>query len=1245
MTPDRINVDRCLMTTPKRPAAVCDDPRNQKCAKTGAARQRAVEPVSLCTPVAEQEDPGGTGSHHEDDPDRKRAGAGAVAVPVVGGPVDTASNAAQPACFLSATRPATKTATGAWGLTTPNTSFEGTVSEIPSHGSSTRHTRPSNFVTPPRSTTVLARFAPPDLNDPVEASFIASMMEESFELSDTEVKEEIEEEVEEEVEEEEGEEENDDTDDNGRLPFFVDELPSTLNVPSHGHDAEPFSDYAVATVATLPNTQEAAYMAALLEAPFALSDEEDVARYADLLTEPVEFSDSEVSGSAMQVAIHRKRDADLERSSKRAEQLEHTPTINVEATSAGDHAKPSFAHVELPNHPAIGIEAASDAKSESKPSGHMNDSNNVDIPETLTDEQQRVVDLVVSGHNVFYTGPAGCGKSTVLRAFTRKLRNMGKCVHIVAPTGRAALQVQGITTWTYAGWTPDSHARPLKQLRAIARGSRFVGDRLRTTDVLVIDEISMIENLHFERLHSIMQAARLRGNDDDDDDADADAAAATVFGGVQVVVTGDFTQLPPPRPFQHCMTCGQPLTAITDTDGRAYRDAGYTDPVATYVCEQHLRERRRREPHKAIYGDADKWAFRSRAWARCRFVNVHLDVVHRQRSDPAFLRLLKRVRLGRPLSDVEIRLLTHEGEKNATSKTLDETGTVDGDQESDNGSNNNNNNNNHDSDGDGTHRCAGNGNHVRDGGDNSQRAGEVSCTPPPLDLPDPPPATRLFSTRREADLVNIHELNKLPGPVRLYWCRDTFVWRMRDYSRHLRSHTRRHRPFVPPYQYASRASPLPPNMPSEQAYVASPVRGALDVLREHSFEEVLELKVGTLVMLLANLNILEGLCNGSQGIVIGFTDGVELPAGPRPRPAPQPTTTKGPLEPWMSGLQPGIDYIPFDEERPGDHILLTPGTTSLNDYRDDEVRNFLTEGDGGDRDGDGGGSPDCRPGGQSETPLEVPSDHGITLPSVPRTDGWPIVRFFHDRVERVIKPFCIACERGDGPPYSYLSRTQVPLALAWAVTIHKSQGLTLDRVVVDLGRAFAVGQVYVALSRGTTLAGLRVVGGTGCLRAGNHGDEAVRTFLRATFGAAAWPTGDADAELDTDAVARGAAATAEVAGPCTGFFWDELGDLGGADDAFWDDVDDGDDDDDDKEQQLAKELADAAEQEWLDLLPGEFPDEFATDEFASDLDDYFTEDLAAGYGCDLASGLADELAIDQFAEDNQNQAKTANINN
>lgn len=240
----------------------------------------------------------------------------------------------------------------------------------------------------------------------------------------------------------------------------------------------------------------------------------------------------------------------------------------------------------------------------------------------LCDEQLALVGLILSGQNVFYTGSAGCGKSTVLKHFISLLRKEGKKVDVLAPTGRAALEVNGRTLHNYAGWVPHSLSQPLGKLEHHARGKK-VRKRLIATDVLIIDEISMVANHVFERLNCIMKAAR---------------GSEKPFGGVQVVVTGDFCQLPPVKAFEYCLVCGTTLELI------------FWEGIQECTkCHEH-------------YVEIDKWAFCSAAWERCKFEHVNLKVIHRQK-DAEFKAILEKYRLGRTLSFGEKwLLLEHESE-------------------------------------------------------------------------------------------------------------------------------------------------------------------------------------------------------------------------------------------------------------------------------------------------------------------------------------------------------------------------------------------------------------------------------------------------------------------------------------------------------------------------------------------------------------------------------------------------------
>lgn len=112
---------------------------------------------------------------------------------------------------------------------------------------------------------------------------------------------------------------------------------------------------------------------------------------------------------------------------------------------------------------------------------------------------------------------------------------------------------------------------------------------------------------------------------------------------------------------------------------------------------------------------------------------------------------------------------------------------------------------------------------------------------------------------------------------------------------------------------------------------------------------------------------------------------------------------------------------------------------------------------------------------------------------------WPLVSFsLADGTSRqlLVEPELWKVELPNGEIQA--QRSQIPLILAWALSIHKAQGQTLERVKVDLGQAFEKGQAYVALSRATCKEGLQVLG---FQSAKVMAHEKVREFYRNLSGA------------------------------------------------------------------------------------------------------------------------------------------------
>ncbi len=138
--------------------------------------------------------------------------------------------------------------------------------------------------------------------------------------------------------------------------------------------------------------------------------------------------------------------------------------------------------------------------------------------------------LAQAGRSIFFTGSAGTGKSFLLRQVISDLKAQhGEAsVAVTAPTGVAACNVGGCTLNSFAGIGLGTE--PADRLFATVNRNDRARARWRECKVLVVDEVSMLDGCMFDKLDYV--ARRVRSNE-------------RAFGGIQLVLAGDFFQLPP----------------------------------------------------------------------------------------------------------------------------------------------------------------------------------------------------------------------------------------------------------------------------------------------------------------------------------------------------------------------------------------------------------------------------------------------------------------------------------------------------------------------------------------------------------------------------------------------------------------------------------------------------------------------------------------------------------------------------
>lgn len=142
--------------------------------------------------------------------------------------------------------------------------------------------------------------------------------------------------------------------------------------------------------------------------------------------------------------------------------------------------------------------------------------------------QEKALSILKSGKNIFLTGSAGTGKTYVLNQYIQYLKERRIPVSITASTGIAATHLEGTTihAWSGIGIKNSLSIGNLRELKE----KKYLKKNIDNSRVLIIDEISMLHKKQFDMVNEVLQFFK------ETDDP---------FGGIQLIISGDFFQLPP----------------------------------------------------------------------------------------------------------------------------------------------------------------------------------------------------------------------------------------------------------------------------------------------------------------------------------------------------------------------------------------------------------------------------------------------------------------------------------------------------------------------------------------------------------------------------------------------------------------------------------------------------------------------------------------------------------------------------